>query len=156
VNSFSVDSAQTFSREGRIAEWVHAFLLGPGDNKALSDGLKRDHRHWIGPIQVPIKWLDRCCGPEREMEYPEDPQYWSTRIADIAKFIRSGGDVPPLIVEYRGDGLSVRDGSHRLGALEAENHETAWILIWYDSRPDYELHRAKLMADGIEANPTIP
>lgn len=137
------------AREGRIEEWVHDFLLAPGDNAALSQGLRRMERHWVGPVELPIRWLERCCGPEPEIEYPQDPESWARRVGGLGEGLRSGASLPPLITEYRSGRLSVRDGNHRLGAVEAAGHTTAWVLIWYNTAGDLELHRSELRAAGF-------
>ncbi|WP_345467752.1 hypothetical protein [Deinococcus carri] len=50
----------------------------------------------------------------------------------LAAFLESGGRCAPLIVQRRPDGLSVRDGNHRLAALERLGEREAWVLIWAD------------------------
>jgi len=149
MDPFSLKSVKTLSRDSRTSEWVHAFLLGPGDNRALSDGLKKAERRWLGPIEVPVAWLERCCGPEPEMEFQVGPVGWSNRLATLTEALDAGVDFPPIIAEYRDGRLSVRDGNHRLGTFELAGRETMWTLIWYNSQGDLEEHRPTLLASGI-------
>lgn len=36
----TLSSAKAYAAEGRLEEWVHAYLLSDGDNQAFSEGLK--------------------------------------------------------------------------------------------------------------------
>jgi len=148
MDPFSLESARELGREGRAEDWIHMFLLGPGNNNALSDGLKKAPRYWIGPVEIPLDRLYRCCGPEAGMEYPEDVELWAKRLQDLSSFLRSGRTVPPLIAEYRSGRLNVRDGGHRLGAFESLGCEKAWTFIWHNSQPEFERHWAELSAEG--------
>lgn len=136
------------SREGHIDSWVDAFLLGPGNNEALAVGLKKAKRYWLGPLRIRVALLERCCGPESHMEYMEDAGLWQERLVGFRETLASGGEFPPLIAEYRDGKLSVRDGNHRLGAIEAEGHESTWALVWHNSKADLERHRKELGASG--------
>lgn len=98
--SFSLNEAKAFSKIGCIEEWVHLFLKTKGCNKALSDGLKLQRRYWLGPIALPISELTRCCGPEPEMEYYNDPNDWEKHIAHFCQLFESGWEPGPLIAEH--------------------------------------------------------
>lgn len=52
------------------------------------------------------------------MEYVEDEDWWNYNISQISNRIEVGWDMPPLIAENREGPLSIRDGNHRLGALQ--------------------------------------
>jgi hypothetical protein len=149
MERFSLSDAQAYSKEGRIPEWVHSYLRGPGDNRALSEGLGKAERHWLGPVHIPVPWLERCCGPEAHMEYREDADAWARSVSVFAECLASGDDIPPVIAEYRGGRLSVRDGNHRLGAFDMAGLPRVWALIWYNSLPDLEEHRAVMVAARV-------
>ena len=68
--SCSLASAQAFAAGDRLEEWVHAYLLSHGNNRAFSEGLRRCLRCFMGPFRLPLGWFTRCCGPEPGMKYP--------------------------------------------------------------------------------------
>jgi hypothetical protein len=81
------------------------------------------------------------------MEYPVSTGYWEKRMADMIAGIQSTGasplDMPPLIANYVPKldtpfHLSVRDGNHRLGAYERLGWPSAWVVIWYNFKGEYQ------------------
>jgi hypothetical protein len=138
---FDSRSALQYAREGRVEEWIHAYLMG-GEwaNPGLSDGLKLRQRWWRGPVEVPLSTIKRVVGPEPGMEYVVRADYWQQRTAAIAESIRAAGDtpfdLPPLIIHYAGGAMEIRDGNHRYGAYERLGWQTCWVLVWYDSQEE--------------------
>lgn len=133
MTRFTLNAAMEYAANDDIESWIHLFLNGEGDNVGLSEGLKMKRRYWLGPIEINISYLDRVVGPESNMEYVEDENLWNHNINQISNRIESGWDVPPLIAENREGFLSVRDGNHRLGALQKLNKEKCYVVIWDDS-----------------------
>ena len=129
----TLKSAMAYAANYDIETWVHLFLHGEGDNLGLSEGLKLRKRYWYGPIEIKTDLLERVVGPEPDMEYVENEDWWNANIDQICKRLKNGWDMPPLIVENRSGQLSVRDGNHRLGALQKLNHETCVVIIWDDN-----------------------
>lgn len=127
---FTVTEATNFSNEGRVEEWVHLFLNSIGNNKAFSEGLKLEKRYWTGPIHIDISKLNRCCGPEPEMQYHNPRDEWEFEINKFVELIRSGWDMPPLIAQHEGGRLIVNDGNHRMEALNREGFEKCWVIVW--------------------------
>ncbi|MBZ9712672.1 hypothetical protein [Deinococcus multiflagellatus] len=109
-----------------IGAWVDTWLRQPGGNLGLAP------RQWEGPLPVAITALRRACGPEPGMEYPEPAERWTARLDALMQAHQRGARFAPLIVQRRGDVLSVRDGNHRLGALEQLGGTEAWVVIWSD------------------------
>ncbi len=105
-------------RNGQVEDWIDAFLRAEENNVPLADGLKKQKRCWIGPLQFPLKTLVRCCGPEEGMEYQESLEDWNRKFDSLVEYIQSGGELPPFIVQSRTGIFSIRDGSHRYGAYE--------------------------------------
>ncbi|WP_422661291.1 hypothetical protein ACK8P5_12725 [Paenibacillus sp. EC2-1] len=60
------------------------------------------------------------------MEYVENKDWWNNKISQISDRIKDGWDMPPLIAENRNGTFSIRDGNHRLGALEKK----CYVIIW--------------------------
>jgi hypothetical protein len=137
IKKFSPHDAIEYSKKGLVEEWVHNFLNTTGQNIELSDGLKKQKRYWTGPVEINLNKLKRCCGPEKNMEFHEPVVNWEKRINEMCSAIRTGWIVPPLIVEYRRNELSIRDGSHRYEALIREKIKKYWVIIWYNTIEDF-------------------
>jgi len=135
---FDTRSAQEAARNGEIEVWVHHYLTaGTWANLAFSEGLKREKRWWNGPVEVNVSALTRCVGPEPGMEYSVTREYWDKRTRELAETMTDALAIPPLIVEYRGGELSVRDGNTRLGTMELLGWQKCWVILWYNSEEDY-------------------
>jgi hypothetical protein len=145
--TFNLSTAVAFSRAGRIEEWIHAYLnAGDWVNPALSSGLKLQRRWWTGPIEMELSQLARCAGPEAGIEYPVDALHWAQLTEKMAQSMIDPRAIPPLIAEYRGGELSVRDGNTRHAAMTRKGWSTAWVIIWYNTEEDYDEHRTQLAA----------
>ena len=140
-----IDEIRQSAQNGQLEDWIDAFLRAEGVNIPMADGLKKRKRYWIGPIQLPLKRLTRCCGPEEEMEYRESLEIWNKRIDSLVGHIQSGGELPPFIAQYRQGVFSIRDGSHRYGAYEKLGREQYWTLIWCDSEEAFAEMKATLL-----------
>jgi hypothetical protein len=127
---------QKSNNNNNTEKWVHHYLNNEGNNKALSKGLKKQKRYWLGPIKISLSKLHRCCGYESNMEYTETISKWNRRINSIIKKIDSGWDMPPLIVTYKNKQLSIRDGNHRYDALKKCNKISCRVIIWYDTKKE--------------------
>jgi len=137
------------AHNGQLEDWIDAFLRAEGNNVPLADGLKKQKRYWIGPLQFPLKRLVRCCGPEQGMEYQETLEDWDKKVDSLIEYIQSGGELPPFIVQYREGSFSIRDGSHRYGAYERLGRETYWTLIWCDSEEAFAEMKAAIPDHGM-------
>jgi len=69
-------------------EWVHKYLTGEGNNKDLLIGLMKKKRYWIGPINISLSKLHRCCGYEKHMEYIEPKSSWDEKVNNMSKKIK--------------------------------------------------------------------
>lgn len=143
IPTFDVPTAQDYARQGRLEEWIHAYLLGGSwANPGLSDGLKLQPRWWRGPLLLPLDHLVRACGPEADSEYYVPLEGWSLRTRRLADgIVASGGTpltIPPLIINYDNRVWSVRDGNHRHEAMRLLGWPEAWVLIWYNSLEEYQ------------------
>lgn len=139
MSIFTLAEARKYAAQDDIETWIHLFLNGEGDNVGLSDGLKKRKRFWLGPIEIHTSHLERIVGPELHMEYVEDVTWWDSNINQICKRLEAGWDMPPLIAEIRNESISVRDGNHRLGALQRLNKETCNLILWDDTSVDHIL-----------------
>ncbi len=134
---FTPGEARAYAEAGRLEEWIHAFLTTAGANVQLSVGLKRQTRWWYGPQEFPLSLLERCCGPEADMEYYQPAEDFERQVGGMTRSLQTGWQPAPLIAVYTPHGtLSVRDGSHRLEALRRIGREAYWLIIWFNVEQD--------------------
>lgn len=117
--------------KGDLETRVHDYLLGAGQNPALSEGLRKGQRWWVGPAPAPIAHLTPTAGPEADMIYRAAPSEWTARVDDMSRRIRGGWRPPPLIIESVGDDLLVRDGNLCHEAHRRASLTTATVVIWF-------------------------
>ncbi|MBI4146324.1 chromosome partitioning protein ParB [Candidatus Woesearchaeota archaeon] len=134
---FTIKEAQQYARDGLIEQWAHQFLSSIGRNHALSAGLLKEKRYWLGPVMVKFEKLDRCCGPETTMEYVEKLENWENNITQMTDSIRDGWEALPFIGQYRNGRISIRDGNHRFEALKRIGFTAYWTIIWCDSQEQF-------------------
>ena len=140
-------SAQKWADEGKVEAWVHKYLLsgeGGSSNPEFSKGLKREHRWWIGPVEMALTDLSPAVGPEPGLEFVVDKDHWHARTSRLAESFTDPLSLPPLIVEYRDGELSVRDGNTRYGAMKYLGWPKCWVVIWYNTESDFLHHQSLL------------
>lgn len=141
MHGYDLASAQMAARAAQLEVWIQRYLTTePWANHGLAEGLTRQQRWWRGPLEIPLHQVVRCCGPEAEMEFQVDPAGWEAKVGGMAASLGDLGMLPPLIVEYRGGLLSVRDGNHRHEAMRRRGWQSCWILVWYNNQHDYAAH----------------
>ena len=128
--SATLSSAQAYGQAGKMDAWIHLYLNEDGRNIPFSDGLKLFDRYYISPALFPIRLFHRCAGPEPEMKYQIDKDWWAIRVADLEKSIQNDPDMPPLIVHYVAGEFELNDGNHRHKAYENLGVENAWVILW--------------------------
>ncbi len=95
---FDVAGCRAAAEAGRLDEWVHRYLRGgPWANEGLSTGLALQTRHWTGPVLLQLNAMERCCGPELQMEYQEDVEVWCRTVRGMAAQLPGPMQLPPLI-----------------------------------------------------------
>ena len=145
---FDTCSAQKWAGAGKIEQWVHKYLLsgsGGKSNSEFSEGLKREKRWWNGPIEVSLTDLSPAVGTEPGMEFVVDKDNWCAWTSRLAKSFSNPAALPPLIAEYRGGELSIRDGNTRYGEMKLLGWSTCWVIVWYNSESDYHRHNEILL-----------
>ncbi len=128
--SATLSSAKAYAEAGKLDAWIHLYLNEEGRNIPFSDGLKLFDRYYFSPARFPVSLFRRCAGPEPEMKYRIDRDWWDYRIAELEKSIRADADMPPLIVHYVDGEFELNDGNHRHKAYENLGMEKAWVIIW--------------------------
>jgi hypothetical protein len=135
---FSLASAQQADAEGRLADWVTAFLASPGsDNEELAGALVFEGASYLGPVQLEIDRLTPMAGPdEDEVVVPIAEPEWEDDIDAMAESLEQGWEPPPLLVSCRADGLYLEDGNHRHESLRRQGATHAWAIIVFTSDED--------------------
>lgn len=134
----SLTSACEFAAAGKLEEWVHTYLLSDGHNQAFSDGLKLFDRTFLGPIRMPLNLFTRCCGPEENMTYRVDGEWFEHHVAELMEVIRSEADMPPLIVHYVDGSFELNDGNHRHEAYRRLGISDYSVIVWITEVHEYE------------------
>ena len=128
--SATLSAAKAYAEAGKMDAWIHLYLNEDGRNIPFSDGLKLFDRYYFSPALFPIRLFHRCAGPEPEMKYKIDKDWWAIRVADLEKSIQNDPDMPPLIVHYVAGEFELNDGNHRHQAYENLGIENAWVILW--------------------------
>ena len=132
----TLTSACAYAEAGRLEEWIHLYLLSDGNNEPFSEGLKGRPRTYLGPVQVPLRLLHRCCGPEETMKWRVHPVHFENKVARLKEAIQNDPDMPPLIVSYRfseADGspeFELNDGNGRFEAYKRLGYEHVHVIFW--------------------------
>lgn len=134
----SLSSAKEFANANKLEDWVHLFLLSDGHNKAFSDGLKLFPRCYLGPLIMPLSLFSRCCGPEDNMKYQVNAEWFEKRVQSLKKILQSNDDMPPLIVHFVDHGFELCDGNHRFEALTQFGVKEYPVIVWITEKDEYE------------------
>jgi hypothetical protein len=139
----TLSSAQAFAKSGRLEDWVHSYLLSDANNKEFSNGLKLFDRYFLGPIKMPLSLFSRCCGPEEAMKWRVDAEWFEKKVTMLGNAIKTGNDMPPLIVNFVDDAFELNDGNHRLEAYSRLDIKEIHVIIWITEKNEYELFLSK-------------
>ena len=135
--SASLSSAKAYAEAEKLDVWIHLYLNEDGRNIPFSDGLKLFDRYYFSPALMPLRFFSRCAGPEPEMKYQIDRDWFQIHVAELEKAIREDPDMPPLIVHYVDGGFELNDGNHRRQAYENLGVENAWVIVWITEESEY-------------------
>lgn len=145
----TLSSAQSYAKNNKLEEWVHAYLLSDGHNKEFSDGLKLFNRYFLGPVKMPLSLFNRCCGPEENMRWRINEEWFEKHVKELEGVIIREKDMPPLIVHYligegKTDGeFELNDGNHRLEAYSRLGIKEYDVIIWITEKDEYDLFVSK-------------
>ena len=136
--SATLSSAKAYGEAGKMDAWIHLYLNEEGRNIPFSDGLKLFARYYFSPALFPVSLFKRCAGPEPEMKYRIDKDWWEQRVAGLEKSIQDDPDMPPLMVHYVDGEFELNDGNHRHKAYENLGIENAWVIIWITEKEELD------------------
>lgn len=121
-----------------VEEWVHDFLNNEGGNVEFSKGLKITERHYSDLIKINLAHIERCCGPEQNMQFVIDEHHFEINVNKMVGAIRDGWQAPPLIINYEKGQLTLNDGNHRLEAFKRTDMDSYWAVVWTTEKQDYD------------------
>ena len=136
--SATLSSAKAYGEAGKMDAWIHLYLNEEGRNIPFSDGLKLFARYYFSPALFPVSLFKRCAGPEPEMKYRIDKDWWEQRVAGLEKSIQDDPNMPPLMVHYVDGEFELNDGNHRHKAYENLGIENAWVIIWITEKEELD------------------
>lgn len=134
----SLSSAVEYAENNKLEQWVHSYLLSDGHNKDFSDGLKLTDRYFLGPVKMPLDLFTRCCGPEENMKYKVDKEWFERHVSELENVIKTTDDMPPLIAHYVDSGFELNDGNHRLEAYSRLGISEYFVIIWITEKSEYD------------------
>lgn len=140
----TLSSAQSYAKNNKLEEWVHAYLLSDGHNKEFSDGLKLHDRYFLGPVKMPLSLFKRCCGPEENMKWRINAEWFEKHVNKLMEVIQKEENMPPLIVHYligegKTDGeFELNDGNHRLEAYSRLGIGEYYVIVWITEKHEYD------------------
>ena len=140
--SATLESAKAYAEAEKLDAWIHLYLNEEGRNIPFSDGLKLLDRYYFSPALVPLKFLKRCSGPEPEMKYRVDADWWEHKLGELKKTVEATPDFvnkcAPMFVEYTGGEFVLNDGNHRLQAYKDLGIEKVWVIFWITEEEEYQ------------------
>ena len=143
----SLSCAHEFAKQGKLEEWVHTYLLSDGGNKDFSDGLKLFDRYFIGPLKMPLSLFTRCCGPEENMKWRINKEWFEKHVSELEDVIKREKDMPPLIVHFLEENgkayFELNDGNHRYEAYKRLGINEHYVIVWITEKREYDLFMEK-------------
>lgn len=136
--SASLSSAIAYADEEKIDAWIHLYLNEEGRNIPFSDGLKLFDRYYIAPALFPLSFFTRCTGPEENMKYHIDEEWFKKHVSDLERAIETNPDMPPIIVHYCDGEFELNDGNHRHKAYENLGIDKVWAIVWITEESEYD------------------
>ncbi|EKD85952.1 MAG: hypothetical protein ACD_37C00567G0001 [uncultured bacterium] len=122
--------------QGELEDWVFSYLTNIDKNPGFVEGLRQQKRWWVGPQDYQLKKLIRTCGPEKNIDFPENKERWELRVEEMVKGLTSEWSAPPIITEYTSEGLFIRDGNHRQEALLQIGTQKYSTIAWFNTLND--------------------
>lgn len=136
--SATLSSCKDYAKAGKLDSWIHLYLNSDGKNIPFSDGLKLFERYYIAPAVFPRDMFTRCAGPEEDMKYRIDPDWFKEHVSILEKAIKNDPDMPPIIVHYVDGGFELCDGNTRHKAYENLGIDKVNAIVWITEESEYE------------------
>lgn len=136
--SATLSSARAYANEEKLDAWIHLYLNEEGRNIPFSDGLKLFDRYYIAPAVFPLNLFTRCAGPEQDMKYRIDREWFEKHVSELEEVIKENPDMPPIIVHYCDGEFELNDGNHRHKAYENLGIKEYWAIIWITEESEFD------------------
>lgn len=135
----TLEKATEYCEQGKIEEWIQSFLRNDGHNVVLANGLLLENRKYIGIIDFDIEMLnDVKKGAPEYLSKEDDIKYFFDLVTKMKSNLQNWNP-PPLIIEYRDDGLFyVCDGRHRLELYRQIGKKRVPAIVWTTGEKNYE------------------
>lgn len=133
----TLSSAVSYAKNGKLEDWVHAYLLSDGHNPEFSEGLRLFDRYFLGPVRMPLSLFHRCCGPEETMKWQIPKDNFEKKVEELETVISAENDLPPLIVHYVNGEFELNDGNHRLEAYSRLGIKKYYVIVWITEKEEY-------------------
>ena len=157
---FSLATAGRAADEGRLGEWVTAFLASPGsDNAPLAARLALEDTAYHGPIRFRLDRLTPMAGPDPDqVVVPVEEDVWERDVEAMADSVEHGWEPPPLLVSHHDGRFLLEDGNHRCESLRRSGATHAWtILLFRNERERAEfLEHPRSQPRAHPAEPPTP
>lgn len=139
----TLSSAEEYAKNGKLEEWIHAYLLSDGHNKDFSEGLKLYDRYFLGPIKMPFSLFTRSCGPEENMKWRVGSEWFEKHVSELMEIIKREQDMPPLIVNFLENRFELNDGNHRFEAYSRLGIKEYYFIVWITEKAEYDAFMLK-------------
>ena len=130
---FSLSSAQGAADEGRLAEWVGAFLASPGSGNAeLAAALAMRGTTYLGPVRFALDRLTPMAGPDGDdVIVPVAKEDWESDVESMEQSLEEGWHPPPLLVSHHDGEYFLEDGNHRCETMRRAGTTDAWTILLF-------------------------
>ena len=118
-----------------LREMTVTFLENEGNNKKLSEIIRKRENIKIELKKIKLSKLRREMGPEEEkLTFSESKESWDKRINSFVEDIKNGYEPLPLIITNFWSELDLSDGSHRHAALEKLGVSEYWSICIFEDK----------------------
>ena len=133
TEAFDLAGARRASEEGRLLEWTLGKVTREGRaNRPLAAILRGQRPLLSGPVEVPIRGLQRIAGGEPGLKYSVPMAQWERELVPLMEV--DPETQPPVLLRY---GHHVADGNHRVDAWARRGFDRTWAILWEDADPRF-------------------
>lgn len=87
---------------------------------------------------MPLSLFSCCCGPEENIKYQVNAEWFEKRGQSLKKTLQSNDDMSPLIVHFVDHGFEICDGNHRFEALTQLGVKEYPVIVWITEKDEYD------------------
>jgi hypothetical protein len=145
---FSVDAARRAAEDGRLSDWVLAFLASAGsDNEELAAAFAFRGAAYLGPLLLDFDRLTPMAGPDEDaVVVPVPEAEWEPDVEGMEESVEEGWQPPPLLVTHRDGQFLLEDGNHRFEALRRSGEVRGWVILAFADAAEREVFASGMRA----------